>query len=151
MAPLDDNHVKYALPHPFQSSTPPHHSNSYSSDSSQTDWQSKYHEVADMLTETKNELDEFHTSSKELEEELERELQRTEKAQQDLKVKLERAESEREEWKVRKCIISSFPLAHHPICSPGSCLFRPITTPQRPPSSVNSINFVLSTRRSGFS
>jgi len=53
-----------------------------------------------MLTETKNELDDFHQSSKELEEELERELQRTEKAQQELKVKVERAESERDSWKV---------------------------------------------------
>ncbi len=44
-----------------------------------------------MLTETKNELDDFHQSSKELEEELERELQRTEKAQQELRVKVERA------------------------------------------------------------
>ncbi|KAA1468158.1 hypothetical protein DENSPDRAFT_770924 [Dentipellis sp. KUC8613] len=67
--------------------------------SSQTDWKSKYYEVADMLAETKTELDEFHQSSKELEEELERELQRTEKAQQDLKVKVERAENERDDWK----------------------------------------------------
>ncbi len=55
-----------------------------------------------MLTETKNELDDFHQSSKELEEELERELQRTEKAQQELRVKVERAESERDSWKVRR-------------------------------------------------
>jgi hypothetical protein len=54
-----------------------------------------------MLSETKNELDDFHQSSKELEEELERELQRTEKAQQELKVKVERAETERDSWKVR--------------------------------------------------
>ena len=55
-----------------------------------------------MLTETKNELDDFHQSSKELEEELERELQRTEKAQQELRVKVERAEGERDSWKVRR-------------------------------------------------
>ena len=55
-----------------------------------------------MLTETKNELDDFHQSSKELEEELERELQRTEKAQQDLRVKVERAESERDSWKASR-------------------------------------------------
>jgi len=53
-----------------------------------------------MLAETKNELDDFHQSSKELEEELERELQRTEKAQQDLKVKVEWAARERDDWKV---------------------------------------------------
>ncbi|VDB99807.1 unnamed protein product [Peniophora sp. CBMAI 1063] len=63
------------------------------------DWKSKYYEAREMLEETRNELDDFHTSSKELEEELERELQRTEKAHQDMKVKLERAEGEREEWK----------------------------------------------------
>jgi hypothetical protein len=55
-----------------------------------------------MLAETKNELDDFHQSSKELEEELERELLRTEKAQQDLRVKVERAENERDSWKVRR-------------------------------------------------
>ena len=37
-----------------------------------------------MLAETRAELDDFHHSSKELEEELERELERTEKAQQEL-------------------------------------------------------------------
>jgi hypothetical protein len=55
-----------------------------------------------MLSETKNELDDFHQSSKELEEELERELLRTEKAQQELRVKVERAENERDSWKVHR-------------------------------------------------
>lgn len=54
-----------------------------------------------MLAETRAELDEFHASSKELEDELIKEIDRTEKAQQDLKVKVARTESEREEWKVR--------------------------------------------------
>jgi len=63
-----------------------------------------------MLTETKNELDDFHQSSKELEEELERELQRTEKAQQELRVRVERAEGERDSWKVRR--ISRFTICH---------------------------------------
>ena len=66
-----------------------------------TDWKAKYNEVADMLQETRQELDDFQVSSRELEEELEKELARTEKAQQDLKVKAARAEHEREEWKVR--------------------------------------------------
>ncbi|KAI0830652.1 hypothetical protein BC628DRAFT_1355000 [Trametes gibbosa] len=64
-----------------------------------TDWKTKYLEVADMLAETRAELDDFHHSSKELEEELERELERTEKAQQDLRVKVARAEQERDDWK----------------------------------------------------
>ncbi|KAK0465189.1 uncharacterized protein EV420DRAFT_1513252 [Desarmillaria tabescens] len=67
--------------------------------SSSTDWRAKYNEVADMLAETRAELDDFHLASKELETELENELQRTEKAQQDLKVKAARAEIERDEWK----------------------------------------------------
>ncbi|KAI0375342.1 hypothetical protein BV20DRAFT_960458 [Pilatotrama ljubarskyi] len=58
-------------------------------------------EVADMLAETRAELDDFHHSSKELEEELERELERTEKAQQELKVKVARAEQERDDWKAK--------------------------------------------------
>lgn len=53
-----------------------------------------------MLAETRAELDEFHTSSKELEEELVKEIDRTEKAQQDLKVKVAKTELERDEWKV---------------------------------------------------
>ncbi|TBU61987.1 hypothetical protein BD310DRAFT_919383 [Dichomitus squalens] len=69
--------------------------------SSGTDWKAKYLEVADMLAETRAELDDFHHSSKELEEELERELERTERAQQDLKVKVARAETERDDWKAK--------------------------------------------------
>jgi len=69
--------------------------------SASTDWRAKYMEVADMLAETRAELDDFQHSSKELEEELERELERTEKAQNDLKLKVSRVETEREEWKVR--------------------------------------------------
>ncbi|PIL31622.1 hypothetical protein GSI_06324 [Ganoderma sinense ZZ0214-1] len=69
--------------------------------SSGTDWKAKYLEVADMLAETRAELDDFHHSSKELEEELERELERTEKAQLELKVKVARAETERDDWKAK--------------------------------------------------
>ncbi|KAF8898620.1 hypothetical protein BD779DRAFT_23979 [Infundibulicybe gibba] len=76
---LDDNHISYS--------------------SSSTDWHAKYNEVADMLAETRAELDDFHHASKELEAELENELQRTEKSQQELKVKVARAETERDDWK----------------------------------------------------
>ncbi|KAG6860112.1 hypothetical protein C0995_015550 [Termitomyces sp. Mi166 len=76
---LDDNQISYSPP--------------------STDWRAKYNEVADMLAETRAELDDFHHASRELEAELENELQRTEKAQQELKVKAIRAESERDEWK----------------------------------------------------
>ncbi|KAJ4001056.1 hypothetical protein F5050DRAFT_1561794 [Lentinula boryana] len=71
---------------------------SYSAPTS-NDWRAKYNEVADMLAETRTELDDFHHASKELEAELEAELQRTEKAQQDLRVKVARAETERDNWK----------------------------------------------------
>jgi hypothetical protein len=62
--------------------------------------QKEREDLAEMLAETRAELDDFHHASKELEAELENELQRTEKAQQDLKVKVARAETERDEWKV---------------------------------------------------
>ncbi|THU91729.1 hypothetical protein K435DRAFT_746090 [Dendrothele bispora CBS 962.96] len=75
---IDDTHINYG---------------------SSVDWRAKYNEVADMLAETRAELDDFHHASKELEAELENELQRTEKAQQDLRVKVARAETEKEEWK----------------------------------------------------
>ncbi|KAF8622221.1 hypothetical protein AX15_007162 [Amanita polypyramis BW_CC] len=67
--------------------------------SSGTDWRAKYSEVAEMLAETRAELDDFHHASKELEAELENELQRTEKAQQELRIKVARTESERDDWK----------------------------------------------------
>jgi len=79
LASLDDNPINYS--------------------SSSIDWRQKYNEVADMLAETRAELDDFHHSSKDLEEELERELERTEKAQQELTLKVSRAESERDDWK----------------------------------------------------
>lgn len=94
---LDDSQIKYVHLSPA-ATLPSHPSMSYSSS---TDWKTKYYEVADMLAETRAELDEFHTSSKELEEELIKEIERTEKAQQDLKVKVSRVETERDEWKVR--------------------------------------------------
>ena len=58
-----------------------------------------------MLAETRAELDDFHHSSKELEEELIRELERTEKTQQDLRIKVAKAESDRDDWKVRLVIL----------------------------------------------
>lgn len=78
------------------------------SHSSGTDWKAKYMEVADMLAETRAELDDFQVSSRELEEELERELERTEKAQKDLKVKAAKAEQEKDEWKVSVSICSQY-------------------------------------------
>ena len=71
-----------------------------------------------MLAETRAELDDFHHSSKELEEELEKELERTEKAQQDLKIKVAKAEQERDDWKVRvhvACITCGVCDSIHPV------------------------------------
>lgn len=65
------------------------------------DWRTKYVEAADMLTETRAELDDFVHSSKELEEELLRELDRNEKVQKDLKDKVIAVEADRDNWKVR--------------------------------------------------
>ena len=105
--------------------------------STSTDWKAKYNEVADMLAETRAELDEFHTSSKELEEELIKEIDRTERAQQDLKVKVSRTETERDEWKVRfRPNGRSNGLIKH-CCSPNSCLFKPLITPPLHPFNVN--------------
>ncbi|EKM83785.1 hypothetical protein AGABI1DRAFT_117260 [Agaricus bisporus var. burnettii JB137-S8] len=67
--------------------------------SATTDWRAKYHEVVDMLAETRNELEEFQATSKELEAELEADLLRSDKQEKELKAKAEKAESERDEWK----------------------------------------------------
>ncbi|KAG9080615.1 NADH:ubiquinone oxidoreductase [Ceratobasidium sp. 370] len=63
------------------------------------DWEAKYHEVSELLQETRAELDEFQTSSKELEEELERELESTEQQMTDLRNRVERVERERDDSK----------------------------------------------------
>ena len=121
-----------------RSATPPpaHPSMSYSAP---TDWKTKYYEVADMLAETRAELDEFHTSSKELEEELIKEIERTEKAQQDLKVKVSRVETERDEWKVRRLPFITSNTCRTPLPSPSSCPCRPPTTQQPRLCSANWI------------
>jgi len=64
-----------------------------------TDWKRKYYEATDLLAETKGELDDFQTASKELEEELERELQRTESEKERLRLISSKAETECSEWK----------------------------------------------------
>jgi DNA repair exonuclease SbcCD ATPase subunit len=60
-----------------------------------------------MLAETRNELEEFQATSKELEAELEADLLRSDKQEKELKAKVERAESERDEWKVRRPLLFS--------------------------------------------
>lgn len=143
MPSLDDNQIKYVDLTPA-TIPPPHPSISYSSS---TDWKAKYYEVADMLAETRAELDEFHTSSKELEEELIKEIERTEKAQRDLTVKVSRIETERDEWKV--CHRSSPTTRPEPLCpSPSSCPFRPPTTQQQQHCSANWIRSGRSPRNS---
>lgn len=69
------------------------------------DWRAKYVEAADMLAETRAELDDFVHSSKELEEELLRELERNEKVQKDLKDKVIAVEADRDNWKVCSSIV----------------------------------------------
>lgn len=54
-----------------------------------------------LLEDTRLELDEFQTSSRELEEELEKDLERSEKAKQDLENKVAKVDNEKDEWKVR--------------------------------------------------
>lgn len=56
--------------------------------------------MAECLAETRAELDEFHVSSRELEEELIKENDRMEKSERDLIVKVARTETERDDWKV---------------------------------------------------
>lgn len=75
-----------------------------SSTATADDWRAKYVEAADMLAETRAELDEFVHSSKELEEELLRELDRNEKTQKDLKDKVIAVEADRDNWKVRSSV-----------------------------------------------
>ncbi|QRV85040.1 hypothetical protein RhiJN_13056 [Ceratobasidium sp. AG-Ba] len=82
----------------MMSGSPPHTPSSNVS-ASGVDWEAKYHEVSELLQETRAELDEFQTSSKELEEELERELESTEQQMTDLRNKIERVERERDDCK----------------------------------------------------
>ncbi|KAF9452660.1 hypothetical protein P691DRAFT_772108 [Macrolepiota fuliginosa MF-IS2] len=86
--------------------------------SATTDWRAKYNEVrsssppfhllgahsqvaqvVDMLAETRNELEEFQSASRELEAEMEADLARSEKLEQELRGKVANSEKERDEWK----------------------------------------------------
>lgn len=71
------------------------------------EWRAKYVEAADMLQEARGELEDFMTSSKELEEELLRELERTEKTQKELKDKVNGTEVDRDNWKVGEFVRES--------------------------------------------
>ncbi|RSH91928.1 NADH:ubiquinone oxidoreductase [Saitozyma podzolica] len=62
-------------------------------------YRERYRRIVDMLDETRNELDDFQASSKELEDELEKELAATEKQQAELKERIKRLEAERDEFK----------------------------------------------------
>ena len=53
-----------------------------------------------MLAETRAELQDFQSTSKDLEDELVKELERTERVQQELRMKVAKAESEKDDWKV---------------------------------------------------
>lgn len=108
--------------------------------------QKEREDLAEMLAETRAELDDFHHASKELEAELENELQRTEKAQQDLKVKVARAETEKDEWKVCRSVWLPMSRLMEPLyCSQSSCPFKPPITPQQLHSNANLTNFGKST------
>ncbi|KAF8597580.1 hypothetical protein BDV93DRAFT_479327 [Ceratobasidium sp. AG-I] len=83
------------------SSSPPNTPSSSRASNDNVDWEAKYHEMSDLLQETRAELDEFQTSSKELEEELERELESTEQQMSDLRNRVERVERERDDSKAK--------------------------------------------------
>ncbi|KDQ19922.1 hypothetical protein BOTBODRAFT_51293 [Botryobasidium botryosum FD-172 SS1] len=68
-------------------------------DDSCVDWKAKYEEVAALLAQTQDDLDDFQTSSKDIEDELERELERTEEAQKALRQQISKLEIDRDEWK----------------------------------------------------
>ncbi len=53
-----------------------------------------------MLAETRNELEEFQSASRELEAEMEADLARSEKLEEQLKAKIHNSDRERDEWKV---------------------------------------------------
>lgn len=79
---------------------------------SSTDWEAKFrdseakrHELEALLDDTRLELDEFQTSSRELEEELEKDLERSEKAKLELENKVAKIEGEKDDWKVRIFIL----------------------------------------------
>ena len=94
---------------------------STSSFPSSTAWETKFreseakrHELEALLEDTRLELDEFQTSSRELEEELEKDLERSEKAKQELENRVAKIDNEKDDWKVR--IYSSFSLSPSPVC-----------------------------------
>jgi len=63
-------------------------------------WQARCIEADDLLAELRVELDEFHRSSKDLEEDIQRDRNLDERRQLELRVKIARVEQERDNWKV---------------------------------------------------
>jgi hypothetical protein len=95
---------------------------------SNTDWKAKYTEVADILADTRSELEQFQTTSKELEEELEIELQRTEAEKERLRVRASKAEVECEEWKAGLCLADAcYPYS---LSRANTSNYRRCTTPR---------------------
>ncbi|KZT43726.1 hypothetical protein SISSUDRAFT_1124416 [Sistotremastrum suecicum HHB10207 ss-3] len=72
---------------------------SYAQSGPPTDWEARYNEIHEILSETRRELEDFQQSSRELEDELERELERTETEKENLRKKVLKAETECNEWK----------------------------------------------------
>ncbi|KAK4685527.1 hypothetical protein P7C73_g4626, partial [Tremellales sp. Uapishka_1] len=64
-------------------------------------YRERYRRILDALNETRAELDEFQTSSKELEDELEKELAVTEKQQGELKERIKRLEMEKDDLRAK--------------------------------------------------
>ncbi|KAF5355686.1 hypothetical protein D9756_003868 [Leucocoprinus leucothites] len=64
-----------------------------------TDWRAKYHEIVDILAHTREELEDFQATSRELEAEMEADLDRSAKLEKELREKVGKAETERDEWK----------------------------------------------------
>ncbi|KXN89916.1 hypothetical protein AN958_04920 [Leucoagaricus sp. SymC.cos] len=67
--------------------------------SATTDWRAKYHEIVHILAHTREELEDFQATSRELEAEMEADLDRSTKLERELRDKIGKTEMERDEWK----------------------------------------------------
>jgi len=87
-------------------------------------------QVVDILALTREELEDFQATSRELEAEMEADLERSAKLEKELRERAAKTDSERDEWKVRRFPTLLSAIFTLPLNRASTCPFRqPITPP----------------------
>jgi len=86
-------------------------------------------QIVDILALTREELEDFQTTSRELEAEMEADLERSTKLEKELRERAAKTDSERDEWKVRRFPTLLSALFTRLLHRASTCPFKQHTTP----------------------